>query len=483
MSVARTKTEMATYLNDRTLTQALAGFVSHLRFEDIPDKVVHDAKFRILDVLGCALRGSMEPSSKTTVDLAVSLGGKPESTIISQRERSSCANAALVNGTMAHSLELDDSHRRSWAHPGVVTIPAGLALTEKMNLSGKILITSTVVGYEVLNRIGIAIRESGPFMELVRGWHATGPLGVFGAAATGSKILGLDESRTANALGIAGSQASGLYQVWVESAWSPMSWVKRFHAGWASSAGIIAALLSQRGYTSPLSILEGKLGFYHAFVDDKFDARKLTKNLGRTFEIAKTAHKPYAGCDASHALIDAAIGCVEENNIAIEEIESIEGRTNKHLASIVAGKSPRKYTPQSVLDAQFSAYYVMSLGMIFHRVLWDELSQNLSNPKVLELAKKIKVVADPKFDKGYPELWGAAVTIRTKGGRKFTYAVKTAKGDPMRTPMTDEELKVKFRTLASKVLGTDQIEQIIKTVEDLDKLGQIDTLTNMLRPD
>jgi 2-methylcitrate dehydratase PrpD len=233
-------------------TQHLAKFIAETTYPDLPEAVTNHIKRCILDWLGAALAGTVEPASQAIVQIVKDLGGSGESTVIGASFRSCCVNAALANGVTGHAAELDDIHEASVIHPGAPVIPAALAVSERTEASGEELIVAVAVGYETGIRIAKAVMPS--HYEY---WHPTGTCGTFGAAAAAGRLLRLDEGTMLHALGVAGTEASGL----IES-FGTMG--KPFNAGRAARDGVTAALLAERGFTGPTSILDAAKGYSNA---------------------------------------------------------------------------------------------------------------------------------------------------------------------------------------------------------------------------
>ncbi len=270
---------------EETYSQKLGDFVEKLGFHDVPKDVVEEAKLHILDTLGVALATYGMDFAHTILEVSKSLGGPPESTAIGSGERFPAPNAVLVNGTMAHGLDYDDMHREAALHLSAFVVPTALAVSEAQGKSGKSAIVGMVAGYEVGARLGLA----GSVKLLLRGWHPTGVLGTFASAAVTGSILGLTAKQISTAMGIAGSQSSGLAQ-WIEEG----SWTKRMHPGWAAHSGIIAGLLAQKGYDGPQGIYEGKKGVYNSYLGEgNFDLERLKQGLGRRWETKQICYKLY----------------------------------------------------------------------------------------------------------------------------------------------------------------------------------------------
>jgi aconitate decarboxylase len=257
-------------------TRQLATFVSELSYNELPQEVIELAKTCILDALGSIFLGATLPWGKIMTEYVKSVAGRPESIVIGSNERVGAAHAALANGTMGHGFEIDDVLICALHHPGVVVVPAALAMAERENSTGKELLAAVVAGYEVMNRVGKAV---GTESHVMRGFLPTGTNGPFGAAAAAGKLLHLTGDRMTDALGIAGNQSGGLFEGVKEGRMT-----KRFAAGWAAQNGIIAADLAKLGFTGSSTVLEGEWGYLKAFSDGA-DPSPLAKKLGESFNI------------------------------------------------------------------------------------------------------------------------------------------------------------------------------------------------------
>jgi 2-methylcitrate dehydratase PrpD len=441
-------------------TRKLAGFAANTEFENVPVEVKQNAKRCILDWLGAALAGSLEPTG--SIALSVVETEKPgDSTVIGTSTKTSSMNAALINGIFGHTIELDDIHEQSIIHPAAPVLPAALALAERQNVDGRKLITSVIVGYEVEIRIGASINPSH-----YRFWHTTGTCGTFGAAAAAGKILGLDSTRMLNAIGIAGTQAAGLIEVF-----GTMS--KPLNAGRAARDGVLAALLAEKGYTSSTMILESAKGYCRATAQEcEFD--EITEDLGRKFKLNETIFKIHASCGHMHGAVDAILFLSKTHDIKPDSVDEIVVGTYP-LAIEIVGKN---YEPKSPYEARFSLPYCVAVALSYGKLGLEEFTwERLTDQRILNLARKVKVVVDQRYTDA--RLGCANVLLRTRDGREFSHNVDIPKGYPA-NPVTKQELQDKFRGLASRVLPSPQVEEIVRTVEDLDKFTEARHLTALL---
>ena len=443
------------------ITTKLAEFCCNLRYENLSSAIVDRVKYHLLDFLGVASRGSLVESSKAVHRLVREIGPSPEGTVIIGTDmRAAPQYAALSNGTSAHSLELDDLHNESSAHPAVVIFPAALAAGELSDCSGKRLTEAIVAGYEVMTRLGKALN---PANHYARGFHPTGTCGVFGAAAAVAKILELDREKTINALGIAGSQAAGSMEFLADG-----SWTKRFHAGWAAHSGLFAAMLARRGFKGPATIIEGRFGFLHSYSDGS-DPDKVLAGLGDPFEISKTSIKPHACCRYKQGPIDGILSIIRENNLKPEDVKQVTLGILKAGFPIVAEPEELKRNPRTLVDAQFSMPFGAAVAILYGKASLNEYTQeNIESARVKEMMSRVSCVEDPELEAVFPRQWPASVELLTEDGRRFSIRIDYPKGDP-ENPLTWEELLGKFGELASPIYPEERKKKIISKVQALEQ--------------
>ena len=444
-----------------SVTKKLADFVVETTFDDLPDGVTEHVKVCILDWIGVALAGSIEPPSRIIASIIKEMAGRKEAAVIGMGFRTSCPNAALVNGVMGHSIELDDIHEEAIIHPAAPVMPAALAMAEREDVCGKKLITAVTLGYEVEIRIGRAVIPS--HYEF---WHPTGTCGSFGAAAAAGKLLGLDEKCMATAFGIAGTGAAGLVEVF-----GTMS--KPFNAGRAAMSGVMAALLAQRGFTSSTRILEAERGYLQATAVT-FDIESITKALGSDFEATKNIFKRHGSCGHTHGAIDAVLEIVERHEIKTDDISKILVGTYP-IAVSTAGE---RYEPGTSDDAKFSLPYCVAAALIYGKVGLEEFSaEKLALPKILDLTERVEVFVDPEFADA--RLGPAKVRISTKRGGEYQSRVEKPKGYP-ENPLTKTELETKFKALSSRVFADERIKVLLKTVNNLERMDRVRDLAALV---
>jgi 2-methylcitrate dehydratase PrpD len=440
------------------LSKRLAKYSVELTYEKLPADVVEFTKLCILDYFGSAIAGSDKVPVQMISDLVKEAGGAEQAKLITGG-KSSVMNAALVNGAASHVVELDDIHKGSIIHAATVVIPAALAIAEWKQLSGKELITAIVAGYEVCYRIGEAVSPSHYYY-----WHNTATCGTFGSAVAAGKLLGLDEEKMIYALGNAGTQAAGLWEFIVDGAMT-----KQLHTAKAAMNGVMAALLAEKGFTGPRKILEGDRGFFNA-MSEKFDASRITEGLGQEFKILENSFKIHASCRHTHHAVDLLIDVYNEQQPAFEEIESVTVDSYQVALNITDNDNP-----QTQYAAKFSLQFCSALALLKGSASLNDFNETLLwDSEIRDLAKKVKVRANPQIDASYPNQWGAAVEVRLANGETIKKQTDFPKGDP-ENAVTGGELLEKFVDLAYKLpkaarqqLADDLLElEAIENTEDI----------------
>ena len=447
-------------------TRDLAKFIAEVKYSDINNKVLAKAKDLILDQIGCQLAFASLPWSKLIFQyIQDKHGNKEDSMVTCYGLKTIVEDAVFANASFGHGFEMDDDEAHTLSHPGVVVIPAALAMGEATKVTGKEFLIAVVVGYDTMLRVGMAARSM-----VNRSFHSTAVSGPFGAAAATGKILRLNKDIMLNALSIAASEAGGISEYAVSG-----GSVKRLHAGFAAQSGVKAAILAKLGVTGPIAALEGKKGILQAFANEYFP-EELTKDLGREFRILWTGHKPYCCCQAQHSTIDTVISILTEYPFNSEEIDEI-----------IAEQMPRDIRaignviqPDDIVSAQFSGRFGIALRLIKGSNGFKDYNlENIHDNELLKLAKKVRYVPDLEMEKMPPGAAPTRLAIKLNTGEVYTKRIDYARGTP-ENPMTHQEIEGKFRGLASTALPDNQIEEIINTVKDLENLNNLQALTRLL---
>ncbi len=445
-------------------TERLAKYISSFDARALPDEAIRTSKTAVLDCIGVALAAFREPVSEILREYVQTVPSVPEATLWGTDCKASSLEAALVNGSMSHALDYDDLNRFVQGHPSVVLVPAVLALGEKLHCSGRRVLEAYVAGFEVMAKLGMVLNPG----LYEKGWHPTSVFGIMGAAASAAYLMGLDYEKTAYALGIAASEASGIKKNFG-------SMTKPVHAGSASRKGIWAALLAERGLTANLEALDGGFGFLELFKGDiPFDAKPL-ENLGNPLEIVSSGIviKQYPCCGSTHPVLDGAIEVAGKIQVEPDQVSEIECKINPRRLGHI--DRPRVH---SGLEAKFSIQFCTAAALIDRRIsLTHFTGDGYKRADIVRLMDRVHVVTDDRLGE-----FAAVVTVRTADGRVFTTNVSETRGSPV-FPLSDAQLMAKFVDCAMTVVSRDQAERAGQAIMRLEIMEDVRQLTAMLVPE
>ncbi len=436
-------------------TRKLAELSTRINYDDFPEEAISKAKECILDTLGCILGGCKESEANLMLRYIDEIGGRPEATIIGFGKKTDAPNAALVNGTIGHALDFDDTHHSLMGHPSVVILPAVLAVGEKAGSSGKEFLEAFITGYEVSCKVGRGVNP-----QLYKnGWHATSVIGILGAAVGAGRLLHLNADQMASLIGISASQSSGLRENFG-------TMTKPFHAGRASQSAVISSILVKNGFTASKSILEAKNGFCTVF-SGKYDLNRIIKDFANPFDIVSPGvHlKPYPSCLETHSIIEATLFISESYNIEVDDVKSVDCEIAPLAFDILIHSNP-----DTGLEGKFSAQYAIATTLIHKKASLEQFTDEaVQDPKVKEVLKKIKVSINPEFEKS-PQT--AVVTVYLKDGRVYSKRIDITLGHPER-PMSLEQIKVKYISCAEGMIDRESVEKSIDMILNIERLKDI----------
>jgi 2-methylcitrate dehydratase PrpD len=446
-------------------TQALAGFLAALRYDDLPDAVVARTEELFLDWLGSALASQGSHPIPLFERYARRMGPSDgPCQILVSGERSSAQFAALVNAASSHLVEQDDLHNSSVLHPATVVFPAALAAAQELGKSGRELILASVAGYEAGIRIGEFLGRSH-----YRIFHTTATVGTLAAAVAVGKLLGFDQAQFVNCLGSAGTQAAGLWQFLRDAADS-----KQLHTAKAASDGLLAAYLTADGLTGAQNILEGEQGMAAGMSTDA-DASKLADRLGSRWALLETSFKFHASCRHTHPAADALLMLMQREGLGHADIEQVITRVHQGAIDVLG----RVLVPQTVHQAKFSMGTVLGLIAVHGKsglVEFDGFA--LTDPQVAAFRDKVSMQLDTEVDGAYPQRWLGRVEVRTVDGRQLQGAIDEPKGDPG-NGLSRVELEDKFRRLLA-FAGVRSADEAGVLIERVWRLHAIDDLTRLV---
>jgi len=449
-------------------TKILSSFCAETRFANLPASVVTAAKLAILDTLGCAFGTySEEPDRAKIINrVARALGAHGEATVICADMKASAPVAALANGVICHSIDFDDLHAEALTHTSCVVFPAALATAEEVGCSGKDLVTSFVLGFEVAVRVGMAVMPSH-----YDHWHSTATNGTFGAAVAAGKNYGFTVDQYVNALGFSGTQAAGLLTFLEFGDYS-----KSFNPGKAAFNGILSAILVKAGGTAPPNMIENPKGYAQAYSTAP-QLQKLTRGIdggAMVWEILNNMAKPFPSLSASHTAMEITLRLVIDNELQPADITKIIVRTYNTVRSHFSN-----YQLDNAMTARLSVpYCVAECAATRNGGLEAFRIETIRSPAVQAVLKKVKIVVDPDLDKLHPGQLPSKIEITMTNGQVYKGEMYHAKGSP-KNPFSTHELYEKFRRLATLGIGAERANQILEMTEDLESIKNIRTFSRL----
>ncbi len=417
----------------------------------LPDEAVHHAKRAIVDWMAAVVPGGVMAPAQILAAALVDDRQKGDAALLPSGQTVPLRTAALVNGTAAHTAEVDDIFRDGVYHPGAPTIAAALAAAQDLGRTGEDLVRAVVVGFELSTRVAATIQPAH-----YRFWHTTGTVGTLGSAAAVATLLRLDAEAVVHAVANATTMAAGLQQAFRSDAMS-----KPLHAGHAAEAGALAALAASKGFTGVADILEGDAGFGAAMSDaPSWDT--VFVDLGDHFNITEMTFKNHACCGHTFAAVDGATEL--RAAIDVDRIQRVDVATYGTALAVAGNPDPR-----TEFEAKFSIPFVVATALRHGSVRLDAFSdERLADSALRELVGRVQLSVDPDLDASFPGQRGARVTVTLEDGTAHESVRPTRKGDPD-LPLTDEELSEKYRELVTPHLGEGPTEELAEALWSLER--------------
>jgi len=414
----------------------LARHVCRTGYADLPASAVESARLDILDTFGCMLGGSGSPGIDELFAVIARWGGREESRVLLRGTRLPAPQAALLNASMGHALDFDDTLDTGGSiHPGVSVLGSVLAVCDSLGgargpVSGRDALLAVALGLDVSCRIALA-------STLDRGWHRTAAIGIFGATAAAGKLIGLTPEQMLAAFGIAYSHAAGNRQCILDGALT-----KRMQAGQAASAGVFSAVLAQTGFTGARNIFNGRFGFFELYQPNGYDASVLLRDLGTAFRGEALSYKPYPCGRPLHAALDAALTARARLKIERpDDIGSVTIEADPAGHSDQFGRGLPKRRPTQVVEAQFAQPFLVATALVHGKVGIAEVD-GLGDASVLSLSDRIAGVVRDHRPRG-----SLSITVQRTDGRSVTVEASDPVGSPEK-PLTNAQLETKFRDCA-----------------------------------
>ena len=449
--------------------RALSDFLQALSLASLPPSAIESAQQALLDTLGCALFGAPQPWSQIMTAEVLAEQTRGRSTIVGRSEAVAAPAAALCNGTAAHGFELDDHLDQAIVHPGAIVVSAALAAAEASGASGERLLAGIVAGYEMLDRVGLAMGVQ----PAQRGYHKTALAGPLGAAIAAAVAMRLPADQAFTAVGLACATASGT-KAFATGAGGGME--KRMHAGRAAEAGVRMAQLASRGFTAPPTALDGRFGLLEVISGDAARPQLLAAGLGARWAIEHVYVKIYPCCAWIQAAVQQLVAMRGARPLGISEIDRV-----RIGVSAYAQTQNGALEPVDTMGAQFSIPYCCSLAL-----LGDPADPAMYAGQAIEdadrraLARRIEIVVDPEMEAAYPYHYGARVELTLANGERKADAVLDPHGMPA-DPCTASELLAKFMRLGAGVKPEATLAAIIEAVRGVAQLADLRSLSALLR--
>jgi 2-methylcitrate dehydratase PrpD len=447
------------------VSQLLAEFAAAAQYDNLPPLIVHETQRAVLDWLGSALAGALEPPARIAQRVVASFGAADEATLFGAG-RAAAASAALANGVASHILELDDVHKGSTLHAAAPIIPAALAVAERGHTPGKAFLLAVALGYEAALRIGEAVNPSH-----YRFWHPTGTAATFGAAVAAGSLLQLSGAQMLDALGSAGTQAAGLWEFNADGAMS-----KHLHPGKAAFNGVLAADLAWLGFTGASRILEGERGFFRA-TSEAFDASRITAGLGSHWKIGENCYKLYSCCGHTHSAIDTALDFRQQQGWSGDE--ALSCLADVHIETYASGyEIVKEMNPTTPYQAKFSLAYCVAAGLLEGWVGLEQFTperfagHGVADKKIATLLRRVRVTVAPDVTAKYPAEWGTRLTFTLNDSNTQTMSASFPRGNP-ENPVSTAVLEDKLRALVAPRYDRVMAEKAIAAVHELESYSDM----------
>jgi len=455
-----------------SIEDSLVRFVCRTAYDDLKPEPLATIKNQLLTVLGTTIAGSTQAGCQTLIDFYRTQGGQEEATIFIHGGRVPAQAAALLNGVMARALDFDDALTPG-VHIGASTVPAALAAAElRGGINGRDFLTALLVGAEAGVRLNLT-------EAAYNGLDPTGICTVFASTATASRVLGLTEEETWNALALAFNRAGGSFQSNIDG-----SLAVRVIQGWVAESGVMCARLARAGITGPKNFLVGVYGYYNVYGRGLVDPGKALADMGRRFECQEILFKKYPSCGLTLGSTDVILNLMREPegmDVSADNVETVTVKVPPYTYKLVGHPFEMGTTPR--VNAQFSIRYCVANALLHgSSKLAHFEEQAIRDPKLLELANRVDVVMDPAMElRGHTPV-DMAVTM--KDGREFFRQIDIAPGFPG-NPLTKEEQEARFHdcvTYAKKPHPKDKVEEIVESVAHIDNLSDVRALIPLLLP-
>jgi len=450
------------------ITQEIADYAVNLKYEDISPEAIKEVKRFLLDSVGCAFGGSTTKDVNIFINYYKNIGGTEEASIFNSDLKFPNANATLLNSLMIRALDYNDIYwEEDPSHPSDI-IPAALTPAETFQKSGKDLITAIILAYEFEMRM---CEIAHPGIRERKWHHAT--LTSFVSPIVAGKIMDLTPEQIVYAIGISGSYHATFGAVTA----GHLTMMKNTVDPLATQSGVIAAELSKRGYEGPAHVIDGKEGLAQTIVGGDWDVEGLIRHLGIGYRITRCSMKAFPTEALTHSPFSALLKIRSEHDIKNHDIEEITIKTVARAADILS--DPSKYHPTTRETADHSLPYCIAALILDGKLTPEQFTEERINAAdIKEMIHRIKVLAEPRYEKMFPEKKPAGAIIKTKDGQTFEAEVDFPKGD-YRNPLTEDELLAKFDSMVLNQISKEKRDKIVDMIWNLEDVKNVKDLMRM----
>jgi len=451
-----------------SLSEKIADFTTQFSLEQVPLEVQQYAKLMIADAMGCAIAAHDLDNTIAVRKTVKDFGSKSQSTIWGTKDKVGIADAILVNASMIHGMDFDDTHVGGIVHPSAGVVSTAISVGEAVNASGKEVLEAIICGYEIIIRLALAAQ--GGFHDI--GFHGTAIVAPFAAVCVAGKLFHSPKNVIMNALGICGSQAAGLQEFLHDGAA-----VKKLHPGWGGHSAIYALKLAEYGLTGPNKVFEGEFGLYQTHIGNINGIEKAFSNLGKKWLTQEISVKLYPCCAMTHSFVDCTSYLLSNEAFSLHDIEKIECRIAKRYYSIVCVPDEAKKRPTTEYGMKFSLPYIVAMTLYKHKFSPAEIDGKFVNDsQATELMDKVDCVEDDKVDNvGHFPGW---VKITLKNGQTYFKGQRFEQG-AKENPISREAIIEKFKNNAQIKLSKQHALELLNTIQNIENI-RMDTLLNSL---
>lgn len=455
-----------------TLSEKLADFTLNLKFEDIPPEVLEHFKLLIMDTLGVSIASYDLEHARIIRDVVFGLQTVPESTVWGTKVKVDMADAVLANAALIHGMDYDDTHVGGMVHPSASVVSTSFVVGEKTGASMREIMAATVIGWEIIVRLGLAARSA--FHD--HGYHPSGILAPFAATCTAGRLLNVSRDTLLNTLGLCGSQAASLQEFLHDGAW-----VKKMHPGWGAHSAIYSLLMAERGFTGPQKVFEGEFGLWRThlgFVEGLFEA---FSDLGKVWRTPEITFKLYQCCHFLQSFIECILKIKTQNNFSPDDIERIECRVGQRGKMIVCEPEEEKKRPTTEYGMSFSLPFIIAMTILEGKISPAEINvSQMKRPEVIALIDKVYYVVDESVPTpGHLSGW---VKVYLQNGQEFTHYQKFERGSK-ENPININDVMEKFRQCAEIGLSKERTDELLIKINNFANLSGIDEIIYELTMD